>query len=155
VQCAVSRERVQFGHWIKARAATVGDVWVKLRPDPWPFSRKLTANLIFLNDSRRRLCATINNNQKTEREAAMRQFMMTVMALVAFGATVATAEAENQTPQTARPSQVKRAASKATSNSYDVCAKKALDLGFIAGQAGRRDFIYQCMGGSPNGMPHN
>jgi hypothetical protein len=40
------------------------------------------------------LCATINNNQKTEREAAMRQFMMTVIALTAFGALVATAHAE-------------------------------------------------------------
>jgi hypothetical protein len=93
----------------------------------------------------------------------MRQFMMTVMALAAFGAMVATAQAENQTPnpptashpakkrtasQTARPSQAKR-------NSRDVCVKKADDLGLIAGQAGRFDYIYQCMGGRPNGMPHN
>jgi hypothetical protein len=34
-----------------------------------------------LNANRRRLCATIDNNQKTEREAAMRQFMMAVIAL--------------------------------------------------------------------------
>jgi hypothetical protein len=35
-------------------------------------------------------------NQKTEREVAMRQFMMTVIAVTAFGAMVATAQAENQ-----------------------------------------------------------
>jgi hypothetical protein len=93
----------------------------------------------------------------------MRQFTMTVMALAAFGAMVATAQAENQTSsppnvshpvkkravsQTARTSQVKRPASKATSNSFDVCAKKALDLGFVAGQAGRRQYLCECMGGS-------
>jgi hypothetical protein len=44
-------------------------------------------------------------------------------------------------PQTPRPSQVKR-------DSYDVCAKKALDLGFVAGQAGRYQYVCQCMGGS-------
>jgi hypothetical protein len=91
----------------------------------------------------------------------MRQFMMTVMALAAFGAMVVTAQAENQTPSpptvsgpvkkrtvshTASPLQVKRAGAKATSNSFDVCAKKALDLGFVAGQAGRIDYISQCMG---------
>ena len=90
----------------------------------------------------------------------MRQFIMTVMALAAFGAMVVTAQAENQTPnprtvsgpvkngavsKTARPSQVKRAASKATFNSYDVCAKKALDLGFVPGQAGRFEYMCQCM----------
>jgi hypothetical protein len=84
----------------------------------------------------------------------MRQFVMTVMALVVFGAMAGAAQAENQTPspptashpaknwtvsQTARPSQVKR-------NSYDVCVKKALDLGFVAGQAGRKQYLCQCMG---------
>ena len=47
--------------------------------------------------------------------------------------------------ETARPSQAKRAQPKATSNSYDVCAKKALDLGFVPGQAGRFEYICQCM----------
>jgi hypothetical protein len=47
-----------------------------------------------LNANGRRLCATISNNQKTDREAAMRQFMMTVIALTALPATVATAQAE-------------------------------------------------------------
>jgi hypothetical protein len=90
----------------------------------------------------------------------MRQFTMTMMALAAFGAMVAIAQAENQTPgpptvshpvkkravsQTARPSQVGRAASKVTVNSYDVCAKKALDLGFVPGQAGRFEYVCQCM----------
>jgi hypothetical protein len=37
-------------------------------------------------------------NKKTEREAAMRQFMMTVTALAAFGAMVATAQAETPSP---------------------------------------------------------
>jgi hypothetical protein len=75
----------------------------------------------------------------------MRQSMMTVMALVVFGAMVATAQAENQTPG------VKRAASKVTVNSYDVCAKKALDLGFVPGQAGRAAYLDQCMGKTPAG----
>jgi hypothetical protein len=57
--------------------------------------------------SRRWLCATINNNQKTDREAAMRQFTMTMIALTAFGAMLVTAQAENQT---ARASQAFRAA---------------------------------------------
>jgi hypothetical protein len=95
----------------------------------------------------------------------MRQFMMTMMALAAFGAIVVTAQAENQTPsspivsgpvkkrivsQTTRPSEVKRAASKAASNSYDVCAEKALDLGFVVNQAGRYQYVCQCMGRSPS-----
>jgi hypothetical protein len=116
-------------------------------------SPNINSEFSLLNANRRRLYATINNNQKTDREAAMRQFMMTVTALAVFGAMVATAQAENQTPspptashpakkrtvsQTARPSQVKR--------SYDVCAKKALDLGFVAGQAGRYSYLCQCMG---------
>jgi hypothetical protein len=75
----------------------------------------------------------------------MRHFMMTVMSLAAFAAAVVTAQAEKQT---ARPSQTKRAASKAAFNSYDVCAKKALDLGFVAGQAGRIAYMCQCMGRS-------
>jgi hypothetical protein len=37
-------------------------------------------------------------NKKTEREAAMRQFMMTVAALAAFGAMVATAQTETPSP---------------------------------------------------------
>jgi hypothetical protein len=58
-----------------------------------------------------------------------------------------TASGTKQT-ETARPSQVKRPASKATSNSFDVCTKKALELGFVAGQAGRATYMCQCMGGS-------
>jgi multidrug efflux pump subunit AcrA (membrane-fusion protein) len=38
------------------------------------------------------------NDQKTDREAAVRQFTMTVTALVAFGGMVVAAQAENQTP---------------------------------------------------------
>jgi hypothetical protein len=85
----------------------------------------------------------------------MHQFMMTVMALAAFGAMVVTAQAQNQTPspptashpvknrtvsQTAHPSQVKHGAS------YDVCAKKAQDIGLTVGQAGRICYIRHCMG---------
>jgi hypothetical protein len=64
-------------------------------PRPFP---KINSEFNLLNANRRRLYATINNNQKTDREAAMRQFTMTVVALVVFGAMVATAQAENQTP---------------------------------------------------------
>jgi hypothetical protein len=85
----------------------------------------------------------------------MHQVMMTVTALVAFGAmVVATAQAENQTPspptasgpvkqqtasQTAHPSQAKRA-------SYNECEKKARDAGLVHGQAGAGCYIWQCMG---------
>jgi hypothetical protein len=48
------------------------------------------SEFILLNDNRRWLCATINNN---EREAAMRQFMMTVMALASFAAFAGKAQA--------------------------------------------------------------
>jgi hypothetical protein len=80
--------------------------------------------------------------------------MMTVMALSVFGAIVVTAQAENQPPdprtvshpvkkrtvsQTARPSQAKR-------NSYDVCLKKAHDMGLVYGQAGVTDYVHECMG---------
>jgi hypothetical protein len=127
----------------------------------WAVFPNINSEFNLLNANRKWLCATMGNNQKTDREAAMRQFMMTVMALVAFGAMVAIAQAENQTPspptvshpvkkravsQTALPSQAKRAAPKVTSNSYDVCAKKALDLGFVVGQAGRYSYLCQCMG---------
>jgi hypothetical protein len=93
----------------------------------------------------------------------MRQFMMAVMALAVFGAMVARTQAENQTPspptvshpvkkravsQTARPSQVGRAASKATPNSFDECTKKALDIGLVHGQAGYVCYIAQCVGRS-------
>jgi hypothetical protein len=70
-------------------------------PD-WPLtSAPCTASCLgLLLPESRRLCtvcgATINNNQKTEWEAAMRQFMMTLVALAAFGAMVATAQAENK-----------------------------------------------------------
>ena len=43
-------------------------------------------------------------NQKTDREAAMRQFMMTLMALAALGAMVVTAQAENQKRSPPTPS---------------------------------------------------
>jgi hypothetical protein len=76
----------------------------------------------------------------------MRQFMTTVMALAAFGAMVVTPQAENQTPQTAHPSQAKRAASKATVNSYDVCVKKAHDISLVPGHVGDARYIAQCMG---------
>jgi hypothetical protein len=44
--------------------------------------------------------ATIGNDPKTDREAAMCRFMMTVMALAAFGAMVVTAQAEPQPAST-------------------------------------------------------
>jgi multidrug efflux pump subunit AcrA (membrane-fusion protein) len=82
MQCAVSSEDVQLRHRIEAHAA-VADI---------------NSEFNLLNANRRRFCATISNNQKADMEAAMRQFMMTVMALAAFGAMAATAQAENQTP---------------------------------------------------------
>jgi hypothetical protein len=110
---------------------------------PLAFSSDINSEFNLLNDNPRWLCATINNNQKTDREAAMRQFMMTVMALAAFGTVVVTAQAENQT---ARPSQVKSAASKARFNSYDVCEKKAHDISLAPGHVGHARYIAQCMG---------
>ena len=84
--------------------------------------------------------------------------MMTVIALTAFGAMVAAAQAENQTPspptashpakkramsQTAHRRQVKRA------NSFDECEKKAHDIGLAISQAGHTTDITQCMGQGP------
>jgi hypothetical protein len=72
----------------------------------------------------------------------MRQFMITVMALAAFGAMVATAQAENQTPgpPTASHSVKKRTASQSTRPSraatFAACEKKAADVGLVRGQAG-------------------
>ena len=56
----------------------------------------LCLDLGFVAVALRRIKA--RTNQKTDREAAMRQFMMTVMALAVFGAMVVIAQAENQTP---------------------------------------------------------
>jgi hypothetical protein len=58
--------------------------------------QRLRLDLGFVAVAQRRIEAC--TNQKTDREAAMRQFMMTVMALAVLGAMVATAQAENQTP---------------------------------------------------------
>jgi hypothetical protein len=84
--CAAASTEVAFPN--PSSWALLFEVFFHLKPDvrpnPWPFFRTLTANLGFLNDNQRWLCATINNNQKTEREAAMRQFMMTVTALSAL-----------------------------------------------------------------------
>ena len=60
----------------------------------WAVFPDINSEFNLLNANRRRLCATINNNQKTDREAAMRRFMMTGMALMAFAAIVATAQAQ-------------------------------------------------------------
>jgi hypothetical protein len=94
----------------------------------------------------------------------MRQFMMTVTALAVFGVMVDAAQAESQTASsrtvsgrvknwtvshTARPSQAKRAASKATANSYDVCEKKARDIGLVQGEAGHNCYVRNCMGFVP------
>jgi hypothetical protein len=73
----------------------------------------------------------------------MRQFMMAVMALGAFGAVMATARAEKLT---AHPSQVNPAASKAKFNLHEVCANKALEISLISGQPGHARYVAQCMG---------
>jgi hypothetical protein len=79
--------------------------------------------------------------QKTEREAAMRQFMMTVTALAVFGAVVVTAQAENQTAS--GPVKKRTVLHKA---SFAECEKKAFDLGLVPGQSGRICYVRNCMG---------
>jgi hypothetical protein len=43
----------------------------------------------------------------------------------------------------------KRAISEATFASFQACAKKAADMGLVAGQAGHNEFIRECMGMKP------
>jgi hypothetical protein len=47
----------------------------------------------------------------------------------------------------------KRTVSEATFSSFEVCAKKAHDMGLVPGQAGRSEYMRECMGmrpGSPS-----
>jgi hypothetical protein len=62
--------------------------------------QRLRLDLGFVAVALRRIEAC--TNQKTDREAAMRQSTMTVMALAAFGTMVMTAQAENQTQSSNR-----------------------------------------------------
>jgi hypothetical protein len=36
-----------------------------------------------------------------------------------------------------------------TTEAYNACVKRALDMGLFPGQAGRHAYLDQCMGGSP------
>jgi hypothetical protein len=65
-------------------------------------SPNINSEFNLLTPNQRRLCAIILTIRKPTGRQQMRQSMMTVMALAVFGATVVTAQAENQT---ARPSQ--------------------------------------------------
>jgi hypothetical protein len=82
----------------------------------------------------------------------MRQFMMTVMALAAFGAMVATAQAEKQTsspPTVSHPIKkrtVSNTARPSQAPTFAACEKKAQDIGLATGQAGRTQYIAECMG---------
>jgi hypothetical protein len=89
VGSAKSRARVaRNGHAADDRYAAGKAYLLAVFPD-------INSEFSLPNANRRWLCATINNNQKTEWGAAMRQFMMTVLALTAFGAMVATAKADH------------------------------------------------------------
>ena len=43
----------------------------------------------------------------------------------------------------------KRTVSEATLQSFEACAKKAADMGLVPGQAGRIEYMRECMGGRP------
>jgi hypothetical protein len=43
----------------------------------------------------------------------------------------------------------KRTVSDATLRSFEACAKRAADMGLVPGQAGRIEFMRECMGGRP------
>jgi hypothetical protein len=83
----------------------------------------------------------------------MRQFTMALTAFAAFGAMVATAQAENQTPSppTASHAVKKRTVSPTARPSsraemFVACQEKAADIGLATGQAGRTQYIAECMG---------
>ena len=47
----------------------------------------------------------------------------------------------------------KRTVSEATLQSFDACAKKAVDQGLVVGQAGFKEAVAQCMGRKPGSSP--
>jgi hypothetical protein len=76
----------------------------------------------------------------------MRQFMMTVTALAMFGAMVVTAQAESQTPNPRTASGPVKKRTVLPKASFAECERKALDVGLVPGQAGRAEYVRQCMG---------
>jgi hypothetical protein len=49
--------------------------------------------------------------------------------------------------------QKKPTVSEATLRSFEACAKRAADMGLVPGQAGRIEFMKECMGGRPGSSP--
>jgi hypothetical protein len=47
----------------------------------------------------------------------------------------------------------KRTISEATIRSFEACAKKAQDQGLVPGQAGRIEFMRECLGARPGSSP--
>jgi hypothetical protein len=47
----------------------------------------------------------------------------------------------------------KRTVSEAVLQSFEACAKKAADMGLVPGQAGRIEYMRECMGGRPGSSP--
>jgi hypothetical protein len=85
----------------------------------------------------------------------MRQFMMTLTALAVFGATVVTAQAENQSPSPPTASGPVKKRTVSHEGSFAECEKKALDLGLVRGQAGHASYLRQCMGCRFRPTPHS
>jgi hypothetical protein len=71
----------------------------------------------------------------------MRFATLAITAMVAVGLAFPAAAAK------------KRTVSEATLSSFEVCAKKAHDMGLVPGQAGRIEYMRECLGmrpGSPS-----
>jgi hypothetical protein len=47
----------------------------------------------------------------------------------------------------------KRTVSQSTIDSFDACAKKAVDQGLVVGQAGFKESVAECMGRRPGSSP--
>jgi hypothetical protein len=71
----------------------------------------------------------------------MRIAMFAVTAMLAVGVAFPAAAAK------------KRTVSEATLRSFEACAKKAADMGLVPGQAGRIEYMRECMGARPGSSP--
>jgi hypothetical protein len=72
----------------------------------------------------------------------MRIATLGITALLAVGLAFPAAAAKKRTT-----------VSESTLISYEACAKKAHDQGLVPGQAGRIEFMKECMGGRPGASP--
>jgi hypothetical protein len=82
----------------------------------------------------------LNGSAKREGRI-MRIATLAITALLAVGLAFPAAAAK------------KRTVSEATLISYEACAKKAHDQGLVPGQAGRIEFMKECMGARPGASP--